>query len=41
MGNYQTAPDVIYGYWRDDIPQLPGHSRELVSRWNKDHPDRV
>jgi len=30
MGNYQTAPEVIYGYWRDDIPQLPGHSRELV-----------
>ena len=42
MGN--TAPTYEayqYSIWRSDIPQLPGHSKELVNIFNKDSPGEV
>jgi hypothetical protein len=33
MGNLITSAELEpfkYGYFREDIPQKPGHSRELV-----------
>jgi hypothetical protein len=39
MGNTVPAYEPFqYSVWRQDIPQLPGHTRELVNILNKDFP---
>lgn len=40
MGNNQ-GQEFSYGTWRTDIPQVPGHSRELICSKNVEHPGQV
>ena len=42
MGTTASAYEPFqYGVWRQDIPQLPGHSRELINMLNKDYPGEL